>query len=78
MSLKFEDIGWTKKPELLLRWYPKWQDLRRILQAAIIAEGNPNNWYSSELDQFIAEFDELEELIIMSLGATHEASCCPG
>ena len=84
-NLKFEDIGWTKDPELIyvvfesdgqkLKWYPKWDDLRRLIQSAIIAEGHPNNWQSPQLDKFKTTFREMTELIDVSR-SFHEASCC--
>jgi hypothetical protein len=76
MNLKFEEVCWTKDSELIyvlfrvdgqhMEWYPRWDDLRQLIQAAIIAEGHPNNWQSPELDKFKATFGEMTELIDVS------------
>jgi len=87
MNLKFEEIGWTKDPELIyvvfrsneqkLKWYPKWDELRQLIQSAIIAEGCPNNWQSPELDKFKAQFQEMTQLIDFER-SFYEASCRSG
>jgi hypothetical protein len=46
-----------------LKWYPKWEDVRDLIQASIITEGNGYDWHSPELEKFVALFKEWEESI---------------
>lgn len=83
MSLKFQKVDWENDLMYVefeaygekMRWYPKWDDVRRLVQSAVITEGHPDNWQSPELDKFKNNFHEMTELIdfYRSIYAT---SCC--
>ena len=72
MNLTFHAVSWTgdnlmyvefTTNEYKVRWYPKWDDLRHILELAVITEGSKSRWYSQELDKYFALFLELRDNI---------------
>ncbi|GAI06867.1 unnamed protein product [marine sediment metagenome] len=86
MNLKFQEVNWDNNGLMYvafnnngetLRWYPKWDDVRRLVQSAVITEGYPDYWQSPELDKFKNTFHDLIELIDF-YRSIHAASCCPG
>ncbi|MBU1067363.1 hypothetical protein KKE60_06220 [Patescibacteria group bacterium] len=76
MNLKFQQVDWEKDLMYVefeadgqrFKWYPKWDDLRRILEAAVMREGVQNNWYSNELEKFLALFLELRDTVQFERG----------
>lgn len=84
MNLKFQEVQWGDRDLMYvefiadrekMRWYPKWDDVRRLVQSAVITEGHPDNWQSPELDKFKNRFNDLIELIDYYRGI-YAASCC--
>lgn len=80
MNLRYIGTSWDKElffvafrnGNEILRWYPKWEELRYIIVGATITETHitkerPRDWQQGpELDKFRAHFQDMIEMIDLS------------